>query len=108
MKALIFNIQRFCIHDGPGIRTVIFFKGCNNRCWWCHNPESQKPYPQLLFYPDKCLACRSCVAACPNQALTFDDSQKRVIYHLEQCQKCFACVEACLSEAISRCGKEMT
>lgn len=60
MQGLIFNIQRFCIHDGPGIRTTVFFKGCNLRCAWCHNPESQSSNKELLFYKDKCAHCGSC------------------------------------------------
>ncbi len=60
MQGLIFNIQRFCIHDGPGIRTTVFFKGCNLRCAWCHNPESQSPYKETMFYEDKCVHCGGC------------------------------------------------
>ncbi|MBQ4517176.1 MAG: glycyl-radical enzyme activating protein [Clostridia bacterium] len=60
MKGLIFNIQRFCIHDGPGIRTTVFFKGCNLSCAWCHNPESQSPYKETMFYEDKCIGCGRC------------------------------------------------
>lgn len=60
MQGLIFNIQRFCIHDGPGIRTTVFFKGCNLRCAWCHNPESQSPYKETMFYEEKCIGCGRC------------------------------------------------
>lgn len=60
MQGMLFNIQRFCIHDGPGIRTTVFFKGCNLRCAWCHNPESQSPYKETLFYEEKCTDCGRC------------------------------------------------
>ncbi len=60
MRGLIFNIQRFCIHDGPGIRTTVFFKGCNLSCAWCHNPESQSPHKETMFYKDKCIGCGKC------------------------------------------------
>ena len=72
MQGLIFNIQRFCIHDGPGIRTTVFFKGCNLRCAWCHNPESQSPNEEIMFYRDKCIGCGRCKNAsqsiCPGGA----------------------------------------
>jgi len=62
MQGTIFNIQRFCVHDGPGIRTTVFFKGCNLRCAWCHNPESQSATPEIMFYKDKCTGCGRCKA----------------------------------------------
>lgn len=65
MTGTIFDIQRFSIHDGPGIRTTVFFKGCNLRCLWCHNPESQSAQPQLMFYKDKCVGCGECKKVCP-------------------------------------------
>lgn len=65
MTANIFDIQRFCIHDGPGVRTTVFFKGCNLRCLWCHNPESQSALPQLMFYENKCVGCGECRKVCP-------------------------------------------
>ena len=71
MTGTIFDIQRFSIHDGPGIRTTVFFKGCNLRCLWCHNPESQSAKPQLMFYRDKCVGCGECKKVCP-RAFTAD------------------------------------
>lgn len=69
MEPLIFDIKRYAINDGPGIRTTIFMKGCPLRCVWCHNPESWSPQPQILYKKSKCIGCQSCVAACPQQAL---------------------------------------
>ena len=63
-QAIIMDIQRYSIHDGPGVRTTVFFKGCHMSCLWCHNPESQNPAPELLFYPNQCVGCRACRDAC--------------------------------------------
>ncbi|MBR4728543.1 MAG: 4Fe-4S cluster-binding domain-containing protein, partial [Clostridia bacterium] len=65
MRGVIFNIQRFCVQDGPGIRTTVFFKGCPLRCAWCHNPESQRSRPEILYSAEKCALCGACAAACP-------------------------------------------
>ena len=68
MRDLIFDIQRFCVYDGPGIRTTVFFKGCNMHCAWCHNPESFSTDAELLFRREKCTSCGACTAVCPNGA----------------------------------------
>ena len=65
MNLTVSDIQRFCMHDGPGIRTVFFLKGCPLRCAWCHNPETQRLHPELLFYQKKCIGCGACQAVCP-------------------------------------------
>ncbi len=65
MNGIVMNIQKFCLQDGPGIRTVVFLKGCNMRCRWCHNPESLEPEPELLFYEEKCISCGACGEMCP-------------------------------------------
>ena len=72
-SGLIFDIRKFSIRDGPGIRTTVFFKGCPLSCWWCHNPESQSPQPELVYHASRCLRCGECVAACPNQAIQMMD-----------------------------------
>ena len=73
-KGIVFNIQRFSIHDGPGIRTIVFIKGCPLRCQWCSNPESQDPKPVLLFSRKKCISCGLCEKVCPQKAISFGDS----------------------------------
>jgi len=73
LTGLIFDIQRFSIHDGPGIRTTVFFKGCPLRCAWCHNPESQAPGPELVVRPARCIRCGACVDACPHHAITLPE-----------------------------------
>lgn len=97
MSNLIFDIKRYAINDGPGIRTTIFMKGCPLRCVWCHNPESQRAQRQRLFKEQKCIGCLSCVEACPNG---LDPRQ------LKDCINCGKCVEECPAIALEMCGKE--
>ena len=93
-KAMIFDIQRNSFVDGPGIRTTVFFKGCNLRCKWCHNPESQSFDKQMMFYKDKCTGCGKCREVCPN--------------HLQSCDFCGKCELYCPAEARKICGREYT
>ena len=104
--ALIFDIKRYAINDGPGIRTTIFLKGCPLRCVWCHNPESWTPQPQKLYKKTKCIGCRSCVEVCPQQALEL--SPHGIIPTDNPCVLCGKCVEECPSTALEMCGREWT
>ena len=106
MKHLITDIQRFSLSDGPGIRTTVFFKGCNMRCAWCHNPETLSPNEDLLFYPAKCIGCGKCFSACPTGAQKVADG--RHIIDRTLCVKCGKCTEACYAEALVMSGREMT
>ena len=111
MDGVVFNIQRFSIHDGPGIRTTVFLKGCNLRCFWCHNPESVSSQPEVQFFPEKCILCGACVEICPHQAQLLipgaAGSLER-IYRRDQCQRCFACIEECFAGSIVQIGKTTT
>ncbi len=102
----LFDIQRFCTHDGMGIRTTVFFKGCPLRCRWCHNPESQQIYPQLMLRPNLCLGCLSCRGACPEGAIRAHDGAP--VTDLRKCRACGACVEVCYSGAREIVGREWT
>ncbi len=93
-KTVIFDLVRSSFVDGPGIRTTVFLKGCNLRCAWCHNPESQPFAPQLMFYRDKCKGCGKCAAVCP--------------HHLESCDVCGKCAAICPHDARKLCGKEQS
>jgi pyruvate formate lyase activating enzyme len=104
-KGLIFDIQRFSLHDGPGVRTTVFMKGCPLRCWWCHNPESQLPYPELLLDAERCSVCGKCVKVCDKRAVKVIDGE--VVLSREKCDLCGRCVDVCPSKAISICGKWM-
>ena len=94
MNAMIFDIQRASTVDGPGFRTTVFFKGCNLRCAWCHNPESQSFAPELLYYRDRCARCGRCARVCPHA--------------LSSCELCGACADNCPNDARSLCGREYT
>lgn len=102
-KLNIFNIQRFSVYDGPGIRTVIFCKGCNLRCRWCHNPESFLSSAELEFNPEKCIACGDCFRTCPQAAHKFDVSGVHRI-NRKKCKTCFICAQGCYAEALRQVG----
>ncbi|MDB7979826.1 glycyl-radical enzyme activating protein [Faecalicoccus pleomorphus] len=102
-KGLIFNIQKFSIHDGPGIRTTIFLKGCPLRCKWCANPESQSAHVQILWDQKKCVHCLQCVKSCMYQAISCREGE----IHIDEalCQGCLNCVSTCLQSALSNEGE---
>ncbi len=104
---LVLNIQRYCLHDGPGIRTTVFLKGCPLRCAWCHNPESQASHPELMYFSSLCVGCGRCAEVCPAGCHVFsEDGLHR--YHPESCVGCGRCAEVCLSKALELKGREMT
>ena len=105
-KGITFNIQKFSIHDGPGIRTTVFFKGCPLRCEWCSNPESQIKNVQILHDQSKCSYCLSCVAACPNGAITHEDN--KIIINEDKCVGCLTCINSCPNRALSYEGDYQT
>ncbi len=105
-KGITFNIQKFSIHDGPGIRTTVFFKGCPLRCEWCSNPESQIKNVQILHDQSKCSHCLSCVVACPNGAITHEDN--KIIINEDKCVGCLTCVNSCPNRALSYEGDYQT
>jgi pyruvate formate lyase activating enzyme len=105
-KGMIFNIEKYAIHDGPGIRTAVFFKGCPLRCWWCHNPEGQSPEPELIFRENRCIGCGECVEKCTRKALSL--LSERATLNRETCNACGNCAQMCPTEALSIVGKEMS
>ena len=104
MKGLIFDVQRFSLHDGPGIRTTVFLKGCNLRCLWCHNPESLYSYPEIEYYPNKCIGCGSCIEQCPHANQIIDG---KIVYCRENCIHCGKCAQNCFAGARVLAGKSM-
>jgi len=103
----VFDIKRYSIHDGPGIRTTVFLKGCSLRCLWCHNPESVDPAPELMHWPARCARCYSCIKACPLGAIA-KDAAGGVVIDRKTCDLCGRCAEACLYDAMQVVGREMS
>jgi pyruvate formate lyase activating enzyme len=103
----IFEIQRFSIHDGPGIRTTVFLKGCPLRCLWCHNPEGVAPEPELSFLPDKCIGCRYCLSACSRQAHRAGEDGGHLLDRT-RCVVCGECAKSCYSGALEVVGRDVT
>lgn len=101
----VFNIQRFSIHDGPGIRTTVFLKGCPLRCSWCANPESIRPLPEIITRDLKCIGCGRCLQACFQGAIELQEEGRRTM-QWEQCDQCLRCAEACPSGAIDVMGRQ--
>lgn len=106
VSGIIFDIKKFSIHDGPGIRTTVFLKGCPLSCWWCHNPESQNPQPELVFWESRCIRCGACLEVCDHGAISWDGEVTAT--DRGKCTLCGDCVEACYAEAREMVGQEMT
>lgn len=102
----IFDIQRFCLHDGPGIRTTVFFKGCPLNCAWCHNPESWKSEREIFYHVGTCIDCSACVTACKAGAHSIKKGKH--LFDRAKCVNCFLCTSACPTGALEITGKEMT
>jgi pyruvate formate lyase activating enzyme len=106
-SGMVFNIQRFCLHDGPGLRTTVFFKGCPLKCKWCANPEAINPLPQLGVAEVHCNSCGDCVPACPEKAISLDESGKPQI-NRKLCKACGTCASVCFQEALTVYGQSRT
>ena len=104
-QGLIFDIKRYAINDGPGIRVVVFFKGCNLKCAWCHNPESISGKPEKMYSPAKCIKCGTCVAVCPEKAITL--TSHGITTDSTLCTMYGKCTDVCPAKAIEMSGKSM-
>lgn len=105
MEGIVTQIQRFSVHDGPGIRTTVFMKGCNLRCIWCHNPETYSSKPEVEYFANKCTLCGRCVAACPTGRIRVENGK---LVRDGNCISCFACEDKCVNGATIVCGKRYT
>jgi len=104
MKTNIFDIKRFSYNDGPGVRTVVFLKGCGMDCFWCQNPESISAEPDILYYEHKCIACGNCIKFCPHKCFSVNENQG-IVYKREDCEKCGICCDNCYTEALQKVGE---
>jgi pyruvate formate lyase activating enzyme len=106
IKGLVFDIKKYAIHDGPGIRTTVFFKGCPLQCRWCHNPESWKNHAEHALRKGRCIECGRCAEVCPNQAISFIDNLP--VTDIDKCNFCGRCVDACVNSAREIIGRRMS
>lgn len=106
--AYVANIQKGCIHDGPGLRTNVFLMACPLRCKWCQNPENLYSKPILLYSPEECIACGACMEVCPKGCITKDLETGKMLFDRTNCDNCGLCAEVCLTGARKMCGNEMT
>lgn len=104
-EGVLFNIQRYSLHDGPGIRTIPFFKGCPLACKWCSNPESQRPQPELIYKKNDCIRCGKCIEVCPQNALSPSNPS---FVDRSRCVQCGECTKVCPTQALEMKGKRMT
>ena len=107
MEGVVFDIQRYAIHDGPGVRTTVFLKGCPLRCWWCQNPEGILPNPQLIYFEYKCIHCHRCIHVCPVNTIILKEDDR---HHIDRskCLECRACMEACPTGALKLIGRRIS
>jgi len=105
-NGMIFDVGRYAVHDGPGIRTTVFFKGCPLRCWWCHNPEGQSSELELVYRKSRCTGCGECVKSCRRKAISLET--QHVSLNRENCVVCRDCSRTCPFEALSIAGKRMS
>jgi pyruvate formate lyase activating enzyme len=103
-SGMIFDIRKYSIHDGPGIRTTVFFKGCPLRCWWCHNPEGQDLEPELVYRKSRCICCGECAKSCQRRAISL--LSQHISLDRANCALCGNCSRACPSDALSIAGKQ--
>jgi len=106
IKGLVFDIKKYAIHDGPGIRTTVFFKGCPLQCQWCHNPESWSSSAEHGLRKDRCIGCGQCAEACPDQAISLVEN--RPVTETDKCNLCGRCVDTCMAGAREIIGRQMT
>jgi pyruvate formate lyase activating enzyme len=106
IKGLIFDIKKYAIHDGPGIRTTVFFKGCPLQCQWCQNPESWRAHPEHSLRESRCTGCGQCVEACLQQAISLCEGKP--VTDMDKCNLCSRCVDACVAGAREIVGREIT
>jgi len=103
---VIFDIKKYAIHDGPGIRTTVFFKGCPLACRWCHNPEGMTAATQRIYHQERCIGCGECIQICPQRAIR--RTAEGIIADLTKCEQCRTCAEHCPSEAVEFVGQKVT
>lgn len=105
-KGIVFDIMKFAIHDGPGIRTTVFLKGCPLHCLWCHNPESQAPEPEISFSASNCIGCGYCMDGCPRKCHSIENGKH--VFDRTKCSVCGRCTEKCYAQALEIIGREMS
>src|SRR5512137_1781231 len=106
MTGTVFNIQRFSVNDGPGIRTTVFLKGCPLHCLWCHNPESISPLPEVALHPERCIRCGTCSSTCKHHAIHLEGNAPVTLREL--CHQCGECADSCVADARILIGTKMS